>query len=174
MDERQPKAEIVDAAVDQLLKDLKSSEMVDKIELTETPPEDVIDDTFHTVVDQEIGNEPRIDVQVGSRRVKVHLSKTASFNDPYVAIDITPDETIVVVVNMNHPYVKFLDETSSMTDYFRQCVFDAIAMDKARIQKGKVHYNTVQIHKDQLLRVPHELHDLEPGDYLDTSDTDQV
>ncbi len=163
-DERQPKTAIVDAAVDQIARDLRSEQIVDQIAFTdlETPSEEIIDDTFQAVIDQEKNKVPRLNIRVGRRRVLLHTTDTSSVNDPYVAIDITPDENIIVVVNMNHPYIKFIDEPLAMTHYLRQCIFDALATDMARVQKGHVHYNTVQLHKDRLLRVPDQIHDLGP------------
>jgi hypothetical protein len=172
-DERQPSEAAIDAAVDQVVRDLKSDQIVDHIAFTdtETPPEEVVDNTFQAVVDQEKNKTPRIDMQVGKRRILLHLSYDASINDPYVANDITPDEVIKVIVNMNHPYVKFVEEPSAMTNYLRQCIFDAMSTDMARVQKGRVHYNTFQLHKDRLLRIPDQIHDLEP-EFLKEDDLD--
>ena len=69
-----------------------------EINLIEIPPEDIIDGTFQAVVNQESENEPRIDVQVGNQRVKVYINDKASVTDPYVAIDIAADETLLILV----------------------------------------------------------------------------
>lgn len=160
-DDREPGANVVDAAVDQLVRDLESDEIVDAIDLTDLPPEPTVDQVFKDVVSVTDRAEPRFTAQVGSTVVRCHLNQDASPNDPYYALDILPDETLVVVINMKHPYRLNLCEQGAMTDYLRQCVFDALAENKARIMRGRVHSNTVRTFKDHLLRVPHQMHDLE-------------
>ena len=158
-DERMPSVAVAEAAADQVGRDLKSDVLVDLLELSETPPADVIDATFRAVVNQEKGKSPTVDVKVGKSRVKLHLNYSGHATDPYYAIDIDTDETIIVVVNMVHPYLVNVDNRATMTDYLRQCVYDAISENKTRIQKGVIHANTFRSYKDQLLRVPYTIHD---------------
>jgi hypothetical protein len=152
-----PRERVIDEAIDQLQKDLLSPEFIDQMSLEDTPVPAVVDELMTDLIAPELLTIPRIDVTVGRYRVKVFLSYNHSINDYYAMLEIEPDESVSVVINMNHPYLSFLDDSSSFTDFLRQCVFDGLATNLARIQRGTVHYNSMIVHKDRLLRVPYEV-----------------
>jgi hypothetical protein len=99
--------------------------------------------------------EPNINAMLGEMTVKVYLSKDMSPNDPYVIIE--PDnarKTVIVIVNVSHPYWAELSTDDAVADYIRQCVYDGVAESKAYFVTGKIEPDTVKLIKDNLLRVP--------------------
>ena len=80
------------------------------------------------------------------------LDSTKSSNDPYVIAEAAQPNRVVVVINMQHPYLAEIDE-NGLLDYFRQCTYDALAEWKARNQATDIEPNTIRRLKDQLLRI---------------------
>jgi hypothetical protein len=55
---------------------------------------------------------------------------------------------------MQRPYLRELEGSQGLLDYFRQCTYDAIAEWKVRNQASTVEPNTIRTQKDALLRLP--------------------
>jgi hypothetical protein len=81
---------------------------------------------------------------------------TASPNDPYVAVDATEDDRVIVTINVNHPHWQQISGAEGVLNYFRDCTYDALAEWKAR-RARQLTPETVKIFKDKFLRVGLEL-----------------
>jgi Histidine kinase-, DNA gyrase B-, and HSP90-like ATPase len=83
------------------------------------------------------------------------LDSTKSPNDPYVVLDVTQRDHVIVVINMNHPQVSFT-RAEDLVNYFRQCTYDALAEWRAR-RAATVEPSTIRRLKDGFLRVQFDL-----------------
>ena len=67
------------------------------------------------------------------------------------------NEKIIVIINMQHPHVLHIEGEQGLINYFRHCVYDAVAEWQAQKLRAKLDPNTVKLLKDQLLRVSFQM-----------------
>lgn len=98
--------------------------------------------------------EPTI-IKLAGLTIKLYIDDKMSANDPYVINDsISDKETIIVIVNKNHPFWNELDGATGILNYLRQCVYDAVSEWKAYFMKSTLQPDTIKHIKDDLMRVP--------------------
>jgi hypothetical protein len=138
--------------------ELKSATLVDQIAAPTLEPKVIELDEQALVGETDISHSDFSTEFVYSGttvRVIGKLDSTKSQNDPYLMLETTHDDRIVVIINMNHPQVGTIEE-NGLTNYFRYCTYDAIAEWRAR----RVHTlepSTIRKLKDDYLRVQFEL-----------------
>lgn len=150
----------IDKATSQIEQELQSSEMIDKIDFEEVPDPELVDDAVEQIADQvKKSAKPTINAQVGRIQVRVYVQNDLSPNDPYVVLDSAERDEVVVIINMNHPYVRnHIEGEEGVLNYFRQCIYDAVAEAKARFLNDKtITPNTVKSIKDSLLRTSFDM-----------------
>ncbi|MBC7488847.1 MAG: ATP-binding protein [Glaciimonas sp.] len=158
-DTRRPTEKDIDEAVSQLEQELGSNAAIDTIELVEAPPETVLETSSKLVMAEVAKKPPRMDIQVGSLRVKLYFDHEARPDSAYYHMEMLAEErTVSVSINHQHPYLITIG-AAGYPDYVRQCVYDAIAEFIAAKMTGKVEAHTVRFHKDNLLRTPYKIHD---------------
>lgn len=144
-------------AVDELLQELQSPEMVDAISLEVTPDPPDVTETFKTVIDEEKKRDETFRTQLGDILVKVFISPDRSVNDPYFVCDATQRNELCVIINQAHPHWSQIVGSEGILNYLRHCVYDAIAEHQARHKKGTIEPDTIKMFKDKYLRIPFEL-----------------
>jgi hypothetical protein len=80
-----------------------------------------------------------------------------SLNDPYVAVDATTADRVVVMVNLQHPHMQQIVGSEGFLNYLRHCTYDAIAEWQARHKAATIDPDTIKLLKDRLLRIPLEI-----------------
>jgi hypothetical protein len=155
-DERRPSETEVQAAVDELKNEMQSKEFVDKIELEDVPPPEIVEKVVRPIIEAAERSEPRFKATIGSVTCKVYLSTDNSPNDPYFATDVTSDE-ILVVVNTRHPHWSQIVGSEGVLNYLRHCVYDAVAEWQCWRKSATIRHDTIKILKDSLLRLPSEI-----------------
>jgi hypothetical protein len=147
-----------DLAVDELLEELESPELVDRVHIDEIPPPEVAEEAFHRIITTASSREERFRAEVRDLLVKVYLESDLSPNDPYVSVESAREAEVLVVINMNHPHVRYIGGGShGLLNYFRHCVYDALAEWKALNKTGIINPNTIKLLKDQFLKVKFDL-----------------
>jgi len=97
---------------------------------------------------------PDIQATIGGMQVWVYVvSADMGPFDPYVVCESGADDKIIVIINMQHPHISQISGEQGLINYFRHCVYDAIAEWKAQELRSKLDPNTVKMLKDGLLRV---------------------
>lgn len=138
--------------------ELHSVQLVDQIAAPTPAPAVVILDEQKLVDETDFSvNDFSASFVWAGATVKVigKLDSTKSQNDPYVMLETTHDDRIVVIINMNHPQVGVIEE-NGLANYFRYCTYDALAEWRAR-REDTVEPSTIRKLKDQFLRVQFEL-----------------
>lgn len=154
-DERGPSDLEIKAAVDELQQELQSAEIIDLISLEEIPPPEVVRAGFRPLLDSiEEHARPDYSADLGRARVKGYLAHDPSPNDPYVLTDSTSGDDIMVIVNMNHPYLEMVVGSEGFLNYLRHCTYDAIAEWQAFKSASQLDPDTIKVLKDKLLRLP--------------------
>lgn len=153
-DERRPSDADVDTALDTLREELISAEMVDRVEIEVLPEEAVIAEAIRMVSEPIKNREPTFNAKVGTLDLVVYVVNDMSPNDPYVIIEAPTDAAVVVIINMLHPHISQVEGGAGVLNYFRHCVYDAIAEWQAKKRISSINPNTIKILKDSLLRVP--------------------
>ena len=157
-DERGPLDAEVDVAVDEFRKELLSPEMVDKIEIHDVPPVEIVHEALQTLTSTvEARNSEILNVEIGNLRARIYLASEMSVNDPYVVADSAKASEVLVLVNMAHPHWKQLKGSDGVLNYFRHCTYDAIAEWQARHQAARLDTDTIKMLKDRLLRVSFDI-----------------
>ena len=81
----------------------------------------------------------------------------ASPNDPYIVLDSSRKQSVIIVINSHHPHFRLLEGSAGVLNYLRHCVYDGIAEWQARHKAGTIDPETIKMLKDKLLRVPFEI-----------------
>jgi hypothetical protein len=146
----------IDMAISQLRDELLSPEMVDKLSLVDLPEEDVIGESMRRISGPvKAKRRPDIEAKVGDLDVWVYVIADSDLGhyDPYVLTETSADGHIVVIINLRHPHVREIRGQDALINYFRHCVYDAVAEWKAQQLRSRLDPNTVKMLKDGLLRV---------------------
>jgi hypothetical protein len=145
--------------------ELTSNEMLDQLEFEEIDPTMIRVSLAHISRQVKSKEKPAISAQVGKIRVTVYLVKDLSPNDPYVILDSAVANEVIIIINLVHPYVLTqIEGDESVLNYFRHCIYDAVAEAKARLGAVEVAPETVKMLKDHLLRVPFKMVQNEKGE----------
>jgi hypothetical protein len=138
--------------------ELNSAKLVDQIAAPTPEPEAVVLDEQKLVEETDVSaTDFSATFQYAGTAVQVigKLDSTKSPHDPYVMLETTHDDRIVVIINMNHPQVGAIEE-NGLANYFRYCTYDALAEWRAR-RVDTVEPSTIRKLKDHFLRVQFEL-----------------
>ena len=156
-DSRGPTDIEVQTALDEFQQELSSSEMADIIKFAEVPPPDVIAAAVRPLKDSVDARDVAFGGQVGNVLVNGYLASDTSLNDPYVIVEPSDPQRVIVIVNMMHPYISELEGSQGMLDYLRQCTYDAIAEWQAMNLSTAPIPDTIKLLKDRLLRLPTDI-----------------
>jgi len=145
-------------AFDELIVELKSTELNDTIDIMEIPPDDVILESNKQIQEAVVNKaEPTI-IKINKLEVRLYINETMSPNDPYVITDSTNNEhQVIVIVNKNHPFWNELEGSKGIMNYLRQCVYDGVAEWKAWFMASSKEADTIKYIKDDLLRLPYNI-----------------
>ncbi len=146
----------IDMAISQLRDELLSPEMIDKLSLIDLPEEEVISESMRRISGPvKAKRRPDIEAKIGDLDVWVYVVADSDLGhyDPYVLTETSADGNIVVIINLRHPHVREIRGQDALINYFRHCVYDAVAEWKAQQLRSRLDPNTVKMLKDGLLRV---------------------
>jgi hypothetical protein len=153
-DERRPSDGEIDIAIDELRTELTSQEMIDQIEITIIPPAEAIRESLARIAEPvKKTRAPTISARLGSLEIWVYVVGEMSPNDPYVISESALADKVIVIINTQHPHMGQLDGSVGVMNYFRHCIYDAIAEWQARRKSGGIDPETIKLLKDSLLRV---------------------
>lgn len=157
-DERGPSNIEVEVAVDELMQELQSPEMVDRIELSVVPDAQIVQEAKKKIVeDVTRRSQETLRASVGSLSIRIYLASELSTNDPYVTPEPRGNGEVIVIVNTSHPHWGQLKGSEGVINYLRHCVYDAIAEWQAFKKASSLDPDTIKLLKDQLLRVSFEI-----------------
>lgn len=153
-----PSAAETDVAIDELKRELFSPEMVDQISLAVVPNDEEVNEAITQLTETiEERTEPEIEGDIGGIFVKVFVDNEMSPNDPYVLVEATQPDEVVVIINASHPHWTQVTGDHGTLNYLRHCTYDGVAEHMARIKKGTINPGTIKLLKDQLLRVAFDM-----------------
>jgi len=89
--------------------------------------------------------------------VSGYLAGDMSPNDPYVIVDSTKDDEVLIIVNITHPHWRMIKGSDGVLNYLRHCTYDAIAEWQARHKVSRIDPDTIKLLKDKYLRIPFEI-----------------
>ncbi len=158
-DEREPTIDDCAAAINELDRELRSTQVNDFIATYEIPSLKLIKESNDTVMQAVMKRvEPTIKVEIGSVRVLLYVVEDMSPFEPYVIVESTKSKTLVVIiVNKAHPHWKHLTGSESILNFLRHCAYDGVAEWKAYFMSGRIDPDTIKLIKDNLLRIPFEM-----------------
>lgn len=158
-DTRGPSAGEVDLAIAGLRDELLSPEMIDKISISVLPEESALKESLERIAQPiKSSRQPDIKAVLDTIEVWVYIV-SADFgpHDPYVVCEAGQNGKIIVIINMQHPHVSHIEGEQGLINYFRHCVYDAVAEWQAQKLRSKLDPNTIKMLKDQLLRVSFQM-----------------
>lgn len=158
-DARGPSEGEVDLAIAGLREELMSPEMIDKISITVLPPEEAVQKSLERIAEPvKAHRQPDIRAELDKLEVWVYIV-SADFgpHDPYVVCESGSNDKVIVIINMQHPHVSHVEGEHGLINYFRHCVYDAVAEWQAQRLRSKLDPNTIKMLKDQLLRVSFQM-----------------
>ena len=160
-DERGPSEVDVNAALEELEKELNSPEMVDQISISSLPPTEAIESSNRHVVSsvESTRNATLVGTILSNPAItwRIYLAPM-SVNDAYVYSDSTKGDHIAIIVNQSHPFwTGELTDAESIRNYLRQCMYDSVAEWQARQKIASIDPETIKLLKDRLMRLPLEM-----------------
>ncbi|MFA7246600.1 MAG: ATP-binding protein [Dehalococcoidia bacterium] len=160
-DQRGPSDIETQVALDVLKKELTSAEMADLVTIETVPPPDVVHQALQPLEQAAAAREPTYIADISTFSVAGYLLGDASVNDPYLVIDSTSEDRVMVIINTQHPHWLQLNGSEGVLNYLRHCTYDGIAEWQARNKASTIDPDTIKLLKDKLLRLPlnMEMHD---------------
>ena len=158
-DGRGPSAGEVDIAIAGLRDELLSPEMIDKISISFLPEESAIKESLDRIADPvKSTKDPDIRAVLDQIQVWVYIvGRDFGPHDPYVVCETGQEGKIIVIINLQHPHVRNIEGEQGLMNYFRHCVYDAVAEWQAQRLRSRLDPNTIKMLKDQLLRVSFQM-----------------
>lgn len=156
-DERGPTEKDRTVAVDEFERELQSPELIDRIVVEDVPPPEIARETFKSITDSVKARTETFIAQMNGVTIRGFLAHDLSGNDPYVAIDTSRPDELIVIINLQHPHIRFIGDSEGMLNYLRHCTYDAIAEWKAVQKTGRLSADSIKLIKDRLLRVSFDM-----------------
>ena len=148
----------VDAAAKHLEDEINTPEFIDSLKLDDVlPSQEQIDANKRAVVDNAISEDPAFRATLDDIQVSVYVDSVGSPNDPYYLNDSTQQNHLIVTINRLHPHFSMLEGQDSVLNYFRHCVYDAIAEYRATKKHSALDSDSIKLIKDKYLRVAFEI-----------------
>jgi hypothetical protein len=157
VDQRGPSDMDVEEAVDALKQELESKELKDIVGTNPMLTKKLIDNVVKSVEAYVLDNfQETFTIKIiDGLTVKVFIEPDMSINDPYVTIDSAKAKEVIVIVNRAHPHWSQLEDNSlSVLNYLRHCVYDGVAEWQSRKFVKNLLPDSIKILKDRLLRLP--------------------
>ena len=85
--------------------------------------------------------------------LNVYLSEATSDRNPYLGIEIAPEDVLNVVINMKHPHVRDLSGRMGVLNHLKACTYEGVAQWKVQRTWGEDRPELIRVIKDALLRV---------------------
>jgi hypothetical protein len=157
-DSRRPSEIETATAIDEFKRELTSPEIVDLIEIEQVPPEEAVVQSVKQITESVVSTRPdTFTGKIGQLTVRLFVVTDMSPNDPYVTVDATRAEEVIVIINQAHPHWAQLKGSEGVLNYIRHCTYDGIAEWQARSKASRIDPDTIKLLKDKLLRVPFEI-----------------
>ena len=149
----------VQAAIDELQQELSSEDLCDAIALEVVPPPEAVLQAQLPLKETVADREPTFQAKFTGFPLEIRgfLVNDASPNDPYVVVEATANERVLIIVNTQHPHWKQLSGSEGVLNYLRHCTYDGVAEWKARRNKANLDPDTIKVLKDTMLRLPLEI-----------------
>lgn len=139
--------------------EFNSVELKDAFNSFEIPDEEIIEENIKVLLSQVSSrSEPTFTVNLGSLLVRVYLESNISMNDPYLSLRLySIEDKLDVLINKCHPHWRELQNSETIMNYIRHCVYDGVAEWKAAKFTSEVKPDTVKTIKDNLLRTSYNI-----------------
>lgn len=157
VDQRGPSELDTEEAVYALKEEMESKELRDIVSINPMLTKKLVDNVVKSVKEYVVSNfKEKFTIKIiDGLTVKVYIESDMSTNDPYVTIDSAKSNQVIVIVNSAHPHWNQLDNNSiSILNYLRHCVYDGVAEWQSRKFVGNLLPDSIKILKDRLLRLP--------------------
>ena len=83
----------------------------------------------------------------------VFLTRQLSERDSYLGIEIRGDDTLSVVINLNHPHINDLNGRIGVLNHLKACTYEGVAQWKVKAAWDDDKPELIRAIKDALLRV---------------------
>ena len=91
--------------------------------------------------------------------VFLYVSDQLSQTDPYMGIDVRPDGTLNIAINLNHPHFKGLSGRIGVFNHLKSCTYEGLAQWKVENTWDTQSPSAMRAIKDALLRVAQSISD---------------
>lgn len=147
----------IQTAIDEFTKELNTAELADHVVIEPVPSQEMVDLAKTAMKNAVSRREPVFTARLQPFEIRGYLLSDGSINDPYVVVDSTDDQQVLIIINTLHPHWSELSGESGVLNYFRHCTYDGIAEWQARHKASTIDPDTIKILKDKLLRLPLEI-----------------
>ena len=152
-----PGRSVVTSALGMLEEELHSEGFRSVIASNGNTPRERLEGAAYPMIRAMRATEPRGSYQLDGLSLNVFLSDGLSERDPYVAIEVEPDNTLSVVINMSHPHVKDLRGRLGVLNHLKTCAYEGVAQWKVESSWQSENPAVIRAIKDALLRVGHSI-----------------
>ena len=103
--------------------------------------------------------DPQAVYEVHGLTLNVFLSELSTDKDPYLGIEMAPEDELNVVINMKHPHVRDLSGRKGVLNHLKACTYEGVAQWKVQKTWGADRPDLIRVVKDSLLRVGSSIDD---------------
>ena len=154
-----PSNYVVTSAMGMLEEELQSPRFRSVIATNGNIPKELYQSVADPMINAMHTIEPRGVYSVDGVDLQVFLSDNLSDRDPYLGIEIESDETLNVVINMQHPYVRDLRGQMGVLNHLKACTYEGVAQWKVRKTWDDQNPSLIRAIKDSLLRIGSSIDD---------------
>ncbi len=150
---RWPSRKTIDDAVNMFDEELTSPKFNKIVKSNGSIPVDLMLKSPEVMIKSATGNKSDTSVTIDDFEINVFLSSETSDTDPYLGIDMITNNSLNVVINMNHPYVKDLRGSMGVLTHIKSCTYEGVAQWKASKSWNTDNPQVIRTVKDRLLRI---------------------
>ena len=148
-----PSRATINAAIDLLEEEMASPTLQQVIATNGAVPQERYEQLADPMM-RAVGNAPPTKMyQISDVAVFLYLADQLSHTDPYLGIDVRPDGSLNIAINMNHPHFKGLSGRSGVFNHLKACTYEGLAQWKVKNTWDSQSPSAMRAVKDALLRV---------------------
>ena len=148
-----PSNSTVSSALNVLDEEIRSHRFRDVISTNGTVPVEAYEAVSISLFPRMRRLTPDATYEIRGLTLNVFLSEASSNNDPYLGVEIVPDDVLNIVINMKHPHVRDLSGRLGVLNHLKACTYEGVAQWKVQKAWGAGRPDLIRVIKDSLLRV---------------------
>ena len=148
-----PTMPTINAALGMLEEEIRSDRFLSVIRANGDTPQERYEAFSNSLIREIPTMEPPARYPFDGLILNVFLTRRLSERDSYLGIEIENDDTLSVIINLNHPLINDLNGRIGVLNHLRSCTYEGVAQWKVKKAWDADSPALIRAIKDSLLRV---------------------